>query len=399
MAGGRLKKVVGIVCALYLVGMVVLMFPSDEPGKAEAFETAPSVAKATTEATAEVSKPNVQASADPATQNMSSNASIEQPLGFLATSTAMLRGTANLQDLLNIFNSAEEPEVEEELDISAEMNGKTLKGIPKQKALRMFVLSGNANAETAKTKSAETGKTKVAEPQTKPSLDKKHESAIKQSVKDLAEAGYDCGFVFLDLKSGKGIARNAGELFYSASAFKAAFVLYVLQSEKSKDLSDRDRSNIESTILWSSNGAYDSLAQSRMGKAYNNWLDGYGIEFDNVIPYYANVSAKSMARIWADLFQYLQTDSKNAKWFGKLLAKTSRSFIRSNLKEENVTVRNKAGWISDREYSATTDCAYIDEEGHPYLMIVLTDQPDSDMSNRRAGKIVKALFAARKALE
>lgn len=68
------------------------------------------------------------------------------------------------------------------------------------------------------------------------------------------------------------------------------------------------------------------------------------------------------------------------------------------MKNEDVTVYDKAGWIADGELSATTDCAYIDEQGHPFLMVVLTDQPDSDASNKRAAQIVKSLFSMRSCL-
>ena len=425
---GRLKRFVGIVHALCFIGMVALMLPLGGLGQANAAESASSTAESTPDVPVLNS---LEQPSDFAPDSTISGLGI-QPAVLLETTIALPYSGMNLQDIENrldiddVPKAEEEPVVEENLDVSGDMTGKALRRIPERHALSTFALTSNAIDKTkveatakseakpgaaakkkAKTASAtkpgaESASATNVEPkaktETKPTLGKKRKRAIRQSVKDLKEAGYDCGFVFLDLASGKGIACNAGELFYSASAFKAAFALYVLKDEKGKDLGEYDRSNIESAIRYSSNSAYDSLAQSRMGSAYNDWLNSYAIDFDSSMPYYADVSAKSMARIWADLYQYLQTGSKNAKWFGKLLAETSRSFIRDSLKGKNVTVRNKAGWIGDGELSATTDCAYIDDDGHPYLMVVLTDQPDSEAANRRAGQIAKALFAARKSL-
>ena len=262
------------------------------------------------------------------------------------------------------------------IDLSAKMTGKTLKAIPTNQTLTVFT---------------------VSDEQSPPSLAKSKKREIKRAITELKNAGYDCGFVFLDLTSGRGIARNAGESFYMASAFKAALISFALQDENA-DLADYERSNVEAAILYSDNDAYDSFAAAYVGQGYKDWLDSYEIEFDGYAPYYATTSAKSMARIWADLFQFLKINTDEAKWFADLLSRTNRSFIRSALENTGVTVRNQAGWIAEDGLCATTDCAYIDENGHPYLMVILTDQPDSDASNQRAHQIVKALFDARKAL-
>ena len=185
---------------------------------------------------------------------------------------------------------------------------------------------------------------------------------------------------------------------YSASAFKAPFVFYLLKRAGKKGIDEGDRASAESAIRYSSNGAYDSLTFPRMGKDYTEWLESYGIEYRADTPFYMFASAKSMTRIWADMYQYLKSDAKDATWFSKLLTETNRSYIRDGVAGKGVTVRNKAGWISG-DYDASTDVAYIDVKGRPYLMAIMTSQPASQSAFGRLSGLARSLFAARSILK
>ena len=230
----------------------------------------------------------------------------------------------------------------------------------------------------------------------KPKLKKKRAAAISAAIREVVDAKFDCGVAFVDLESGQGIAYNAGKPIYTASAFKAPFVFYMLQHDGG--ISDEDRASAEASIRSSSNDDYDDITMPRMGQDYIDWQESYGIEFDGYTPYYSYASARTMARIWADIYQYLQSDAKEAKWFADVLAGTNQSFIRDGLEGQKVTVRNKAGWISE-EYDATTDAGYIDADGRPYLMVILTNQPNGGTAFDRVSAIAKNLFAARSSLE
>lgn len=275
------------------------------------------------------------------------------------------------------LEEAAKAEEEARRDFSAKATGKSLRKIPTSRKLSTFVAYGSHDV---------------------PKLKGAQKKGIGKAVRAIEETGADCGAVFIDLRSGCGVAYNAGREIYTASAFKAPFVFYMLKRAGSKGIGEGDRSSVESTILYSSNDAYDSVTFSRMGQDYIEWLAGYGIEYYADTPFYLFASTKSMVRIWADLYQYLKSGSKDARWFSKLLADTNRSFIRDGVAGKGVTVRNKAGWISD-EYSATTDCAYIDVKGRPYLMAVMTSQPASQTSFDRVSTLARQLFVARSSLK
>ena len=262
-------------------------------------------------------------------------------------------------------------------DLSAKGTGKSLRKIPTSRKLTTFVAYGSHD---------------------EPELKASHARSIRKAIRAIENAGADCGAVLVDLHSGCGIAYNAGKPVYSASAFKAPFVFYLLKRAGKKGIDEGDRASAESAIRYSSNGAYDSLTFPRMGKDYTEWLESYGIEYRADTPFYMFASAKSMTRIWADMYQYLRSDAKDATWFSKLLTETNRSYIRDGVAGKGVTVRNKAGWISG-DYDASTDVAYIDVKGRPYLMAIMTSQPASQSAFGRVSDLARSLFAARSILK
>ena len=286
-------------------------------------------------------------------------------------------------------------------DLSAKGTGKSLRKVPESRKLATFVAYGSHD---------------------EPRLKASHARSIKKAIRAIEKTGADCGAVLVDLHSGCGIAYNAGKPVYSASAFKAPFVFYLLEDAGKGGISEGDRASAESAIRHSSNDAYDSLTFPRMGKDYTDWLEGYGIEYRADTPFYPYASAKSMARIWADIYQYLKSGTKdakdaeggkdakdvgdakgasnvnNAEWFSELLTETNRSYIRDGVAGKGVTVRNKAGWISG-DYDASTDCAYIDAKGRPYLMVIMTSQPASQAAFDRVSDLARRLFAARSILK
>ena len=66
--------------------------------------------------------------------------------------------------------------------------------------------------------------------------------------------------------------------------------------------------------------------------------------------------------------EYLSMDTETSQWLSGLLASTSRSFIRDGIADEQVLVRNKAGWISEDGYYSTCDAGLIDIDGCTYVM-------------------------------
>ena len=224
--------------------------------------------------------------------------------------------------------------------------------------------------------------------------------AIGTAYADIEDAG-DCGFVFMNLKTGRGLCYNSGTPIYSASAFKAPYVYYLLaNAEQGALLSDDDRANIEAALVNSDNDAYDALHYAHDTQDYYSWLASHGVTDDPYYGFYPNIDAATMAQLWCEVYQYLESGTDEAKWMKDLLAHTSVSFIRDGLADDDVTVWDKGGWISDEDGTAVNDAGVVEgADGSRYVMVVLTGQDNGGESQRRVGALAKALYDARGALE
>lgn len=240
-----------------------------------------------------------------------------------------------------------------------------------------------------------------------PELTDEQEEAIQDAI-DSVRSGRNAGFVFIDLNTGKGIAYNAEKEIFGASSFKGPYSLYVCQTaidggDVSIDSGTGDL--IEAAILYSDNGAYQSLRRMYNGSAFDEWLEDLDIETGHfnkwIFPEY---SAQESAKMWEQAYLYQQEGNETAEWLFDLFANTNVSFIRSELDDENVQVWNKAGWVANSRGSGSRSNGVIDagiiveEGGHTYIMSVLTDTPYGDSSEAALKNIIRSLFDAREAL-
>jgi hypothetical protein len=165
-----------------------------------------------------------------------------------------------------------------------------------------------------------------------PAIGTSAQQRTSQAVKAIEEAN-QCGFVFLDLQTGAGIAYRADACPYIASASKAPLAFYALQQNdaQEREISEWELEEIAAAIEQSDNDAFDSFGFGHMGGAYAEWLEGYGVNYDAEYGLYLCPSARSLAAIWNDIFWYLQGGTENARWFADRLANTNRSFIRDGV--------------------------------------------------------------------
>lgn len=233
---------------------------------------------------------------------------------------------------------------------------------------------------------------------------------VRAAVKDIEESG-QCGFVFLDAVTGRGLAYNAAEPLYIASAAKAPVSFYALQNGAGENEAERD--GIEGAILYSDNDSYESFAYNYTDTAYSRWLVAHDIDHDNYsYDLYPPMSARTLACIWLEILQYVQAGSADAQWFADLLASTDTSFIR-DATPGNALVMNKGGWInegsewvggydedgeayrSDLYYASVSDAGIIACDGKTYVMAIVTDQPDEGATEANVVALARALFDAR----
>ena len=255
---------------------------------------------------------------------------------------------------------------------------------------------------------------------------KSHHYIISFDPRDAADNGLtvdqaqelgDVGVVFYDLSSGKGVTYNADVEVYGASSYKALYALYICESLVETGQVSLDdslgtyggynmgwqtvRDLIEAAVVYSDNDSFIALRAAFDRVGYEDWIVGLGIDYDTALDPMSDFPTycpRTSARLWREMSEYLSMDTETSQWLSGLLTSTSRSFIRDGIADEQVLVRNKAGWISEDGYYSTCDAGLIDIDGRTYVMSVMTSMPWSDRSSEVTAAIAKALFDTRAAL-
>jgi len=218
-------------------------------------------------------------------------------------------------------------------------------------------------------------------------------SKVQQAVSAIERNG-DCGFVFVDLDTGRGLAYNAAEVMYVASAAKAPFIYWLITS--GIELDEEDRENVQWTIEDSENEAFESLFFQYYSDDYAKMMDDYGITHEDYTgDFYPKMGARNLASLWAAMYQYTQSGTEDGTWLGKLFGMATTSFIRDGVKGTGATVMNKAGWIGEDEYMSVSDAGIIKEDGHTYLMAIVTAQSDNDADEAHVSALARVLFDLR----
>ena len=241
--------------------------------------------------------------------------------------------------------------------------------------------------------------------------------AALQNALDQAQELGDVGVVFYDLSGGKGVTYNADVEVYGASSYKALYALYICESLVETGQVSLDdslgtyggynmgwqtvRDLIEAAVVYSDNDSFIALRAAFDRVGYEDWIVGLGIDYDTALDPMSDFPTycpRTSARLRREMSEYLSMDTETSQWLSGLLASTSRSFIRDGIADEQVLVRNKAGWISEDGYYSTCDAGLIDIDGRTYVMSVMTSMPWSDRSSEVTAAIAKALFGTRAAL-
>ena len=241
--------------------------------------------------------------------------------------------------------------------------------------------------------------------------------AALQNALDQAQELGDAGVVFYDLSSGKGVTYNADVEVYGASSYKALYALYICETLVESGQVPLDgplatyggysmgwqtvRDLIENAVVNSDNDSFIALRAAFDHDGYEDWIVNLGVDDETALDPMSDFPTycpRTSARLWREMSEYLSMDTETSQWLSGLLASTSRSFIRDGIADEQVLVRNKAGWISEDGYYSTCDAGLIDIDGRTYVMSVMTSMPWSDRSSEVTAAIAKALFDTRAAL-
>lgn len=241
--------------------------------------------------------------------------------------------------------------------------------------------------------------------------------AVLQDALDQAQELGDVGVVFYDLSSGKGVTYNADAEVYGASSYKALYALYVCESLVETGQVSLDdslgiydgysmgwltvRELIEAAVVNSDNDSFIALRAAFDQNAHEDWIAALGVEDEvalDPMSDFPTYCARTSATLWREMSEYLNWGSEASQWLSELLSSTTRSFIRDGIADEQVLVRNKAGWISEDGCYSTCDAGLIDVDGRTYVMSIMTSMPWSDRSCEAVATIAKALYDMRVSL-
>lgn len=249
-----------------------------------------------------------------------------------------------------------------------------------------------------------------------PALEDESLASLQDALSRAQELG-DVGVVFYDLSSGRGVTYNADVEVYGASSYKALYALYICETlvESGQVLLDRPlatyggysmgwqtvRDLIDNAVVNSDNDSFIALRAAFDHAGYEDWIVSLGIDYDTALDPMSDFPTycpRTSARLWREMSEYLNCDTETSQWLSGLLTSTTQSFIRDGIADDQVLVRNKAGWISEDGCYSTCDAGLIDVDGHSYVMSIMTSMPWSDQSSEAVAAIAKALYDVRSSL-
>ena len=256
-----------------------------------------------------------------------------------------------------------------------------------------------------------------------PEISEEQRSAIQEALDNATEQG-DIGFVFYSLETGRGISYNADATVYGASSFKGPYALYICESLVESGTISLDSACtgttlydsssyynggsymvsglIDDAIIYSDNNAYGSLRDSYDTMGFDEWVTGVGADdatyrADSWYPWYC---ARSSAKLWTEMYNYLESNTETATYLSALLGQTETSFIRDALQDTNALVKDKAGWCSDSDpnYNGVCDAGIVSVDGHPFVLSVMTGMADSEQNRLLFQEIARSVFETNETL-
>ena len=196
-------------------------------------------------------------------------------------------------------------------------------------------------------------------------------SEIRKLVSEIRESGRQVSFLMLDIDSGKGVAYNEGQQFYSASTVKGPFVASLIREDAER--LDSEENTIRRILEYSDNDSYGLLFNRYGAQACKDMAKSYGYEMEFTDCWYTKYTSEELGRLWLGCYDTF-AEGKEGEELGELFENPERSAIRKALGEECAT-RSKGGWISERGYCVTNDAGIVYADNGPYILVIMSDYP------------------------
>ena len=192
---------------------------------------------------------------------------------------------------------------------------------------------------------------------------------LRKLIREINSGGFSIGFILMDIPTGKGIAFNSKEEFYSASSVKGPYMVSLIAHKK--DVLNEWGDVITEIAHTSDNGCYSKLYREFGSEYYNDWCDQAEASAYMYNDYqYTYYSPEGLARLWMLNYKFFTTDPDMGETAGELFENPEYSLIHKTLYPIYKT-RSKSGWINLGEVSAI-DSGIIYAGDHPYLLTLLS---------------------------
>jgi len=194
---------------------------------------------------------------------------------------------------------------------------------------------------------------------------------ISSAIAELDESGYDVGFVLVDLSTGRGIAYNPDQTFYTASSIKGPYAASFCALNP--DSVENWENTIRNMLINSDNDAYTSL-NGAYGRQYiKQWCEEAGIDPSPCNYKYPYLSSRDMSLLWLRNYEFFMTDpvgQEVCEWFQE----PTYSLIREVVGDMYIS-QSKAGWLVDEEprHRTTCDSGIVYADNGTYIVSITSD--------------------------
>lgn len=239
---------------------------------------------------------------------------------------------------------------------------------------------------------------------------------LSKATRDIESAGYQVGYLLLDLDTGITVSYNATTAFYSASSIKGPYVISLAANQLGDDITS-ESGRIEDIIYYSDNASYallrddygdecfatlatdakigtlsSTLASEAMREMAES-LSGASLTDNN----YEYLTPTQLVALWQECYDYLTSGTEGAAWLGEILEEPEISAIRMAAGTLGTTW-SKAGWYPEDGtecYNTTVDAGVINTSSGDFILCAMTNAPEDFAALE---SVVSPLMAVRTAL-
>lgn len=200
------------------------------------------------------------------------------------------------------------------------------------------------------------------------------QAELDQAVAALEAKGASVSYIVMDIATGATIEHNADAIYYSASSIKGPYCVSMVRALGSK-ARDQYGDTIRACLVNSDNDAYRTLRKSTYGQTFfRDFGAEVGVPID-LSHWYADYSARDLAKLWSVADRWLAAGSEDAVWIGELLGNTLNSQVDDLAGGDSITTWSKAGWYPGGDEGAVTfDGGAVHTQAGDYAIAVAVNR-------------------------